>query len=152
MTEPSTTPTPAPEPTAQPAETVSAPAAQPAPAPESGPKAGPPAAATPVQAAVAGPPASTPAAEPVVAHSVDGSKPEQRGLIGWLNYYAEDLLAPISKPGRSCERCKRKMWRGYFASAPTGVSGISDVQIVCWRCKLAAAQQEIERLRTAGRR
>jgi hypothetical protein len=109
------------------------------------------------------PPAATPASEPVlpagngaadlaVSHPVDESKPEKRGLIGWLNFYAEDLLAPISKPGRTCERCKRKIWRGYFLSAPTGVQGVSDMQIVCWRCKLAAAQQEVEKLRTTGRR
>jgi hypothetical protein len=77
---------------------------------------------------------------------------ERRGLIGWLNFYAEDLLAPISKPGRTCERCRRKIWRGYFVSAPTGVKGVSDMQIVCWRCKLSAAQREMEELRSTGRR
>lgn len=121
----------------------------------------PPAAASPTADASS---AAAPATEPVqpadqsagadlsVPLPVDGAKPEKRGLIGWLNFYAEDLLAPISKPGRICERCKRKIWRGYFLSAPTGVKGVSDMQIVCWRCKLAAAQQEIEQLRTTGRR
>jgi len=33
-------------------------------------------------------------------------------------FYAEDLMAPITKPGRTCERCKRRMWRGYLLSAP----------------------------------
>jgi hypothetical protein len=105
------------------------------------------------------PTASNPVSQdqPAVAQRVsdpaDGSKPEKRGLIEWLNFYAEDLLAPIIKPKHHCARCKRNMWRGYLLSAPTtGVKGVSDIQIVCWRCKLAAAQLEIQKLRTTGRR
>jgi len=104
------------------------------------------------QAAAADPSGSASAAGSSVSHPVDGSTPEKRGLIGWLNFYAEDLMAPISKPGRACERCKRKIWRGYLLSAPGKVRGVADMQIVCWRCKLAAAQQEMAKLRTAGRR
>jgi len=51
-----------------------------------------------------------------------------------LNFYAEDLMAPISKPTGRCERCNRKVWKGYFVEAPTGVAGVTDVQILCWRC------------------
>jgi len=93
------------------------------------------------------------AAVPAVSDPDNGSKPEKRrGLIGWFTFYAEDLMAPIIRQRPTCERCKRNMWRGYLLSASTNVQGVSDMQIVCWRCKLAAAQQEIERLRTTGRR
>jgi len=146
MTEPATTPTPAPEPTAPSAASPApaAPSTHVSPAPEAVAPSGQPPAADPS--------GSAPVAAPSVSHPIDGAKPEKRGVIGWLNYYAEDLLAPISKPGRTCERCKRRMWRGYLLSAPGKVKGVADMQIVCWRCKLAAAQQEMARLRTAGRR
>jgi hypothetical protein len=120
----------------------------------------PAAASTTTETPAATPPASGPVpqdqpavAVPAVSDPDNGSKPVKRGLIGWLNFYAEDLLAPITRQRPTCERCKRKMWRGYLLSAPTtGVKGVSDIQIVCWRCKLSAAQQEMERLRTSGRR
>jgi hypothetical protein len=114
----------------------------------------PAAASTAVEtpAAAADPSGQPAAAVPAASDPANGSKPGKRGVIGWLNFYAEDLMASISKPGRQCARCKRKLWRGYFLSAPTGVQGVSDMQIVCWRCKLAAAQQEMGRLRTSGRR
>jgi hypothetical protein len=128
MTDPTNTPAVAPEP--------AAPSASAAPSTDI-------AAPAPVQPAVVGPSASAPA---------NGAKPARRGLIGWLNFYAEDLLAPIVKQRQTCERCKRRMWRGYLLSAPSGVKGVADMQIVCWRCKLSAAQQEMERLRTTGRR
>jgi hypothetical protein len=114
------------------------------------PTADSPSVATPATEPV--PPTGNDAADLPVSHPADGSKPEKRGLIGWLNFYAEDLLAPISKPGRRCERCQRKIWRGYILSEPTGVQGVSNMQIVCWRCKLTAAQQEMGRLRTTGKR
>jgi hypothetical protein len=111
---------------------------------------------TPAQTAPASPESAQSSGQPVqaaqaIARPADGARPK-RGLIGWLNFYAEDLLAPISKPRHQCARCKRKMWRGYFLSMSTNVQGVSDMQIVCWRCKLAAAQLEIEKLRTTGRR
>jgi len=129
MTESTDTPTAAPEP------------------PDSTPV--PTAPASPEPAQLSGQPVQ---AAPAIAHPADGARPK-RGLIGWLNFYAEDLLAPITRQRPTCGRCTRKMWRGYLLSAPTtGVKGVSDIQIVCWRCKLAAAQQEMEELRTAGRR
>ena len=115
-------------------------------------------AAAPALAPASGqPPTGNGAAAPAVQSAASGTPAVQKptGLfaaIKWLNFYAEDLLAPISPSRRRCERCNRKMWRGYFLSAPTGVSGVSDMQIVCWRCKLAAAQQEMAQLRTSGRR
>ncbi|MBI3621168.1 MAG: hypothetical protein HY208_03150 [Nitrospirae bacterium] len=131
MTEPANTPPAATEPTA-PGATPSTAAASSTVAPP------------PVQPAAVGPTASARA---------DGAKPQRRGLIGWFTFYAEDLLAPIIKQRQTCERCKRRMWRGYLLSAPaSGVKGVSDIQIVCWRCKLSAAQQEMARLRTTGRR
>jgi len=112
----------------------------------------------PAQAVPASPepaqPSSQPASSgPVVSPHADGARPRRRGLIGWFTFYAEDLLAPITRQRPTCERCKRKMWRGYLLSAPAnGVKGVSNIQIVCWRCKLSAAQQEMAKLRTTGRR
>jgi len=52
----------------------------------------------------------------------------------WLTFYAEDLLAPISRFVRHCERCGRWVLKGYFVETPTKVKGVTDLQIVCWRC------------------
>lgn len=54
--------------------------------------------------------------------------------IKWLNFYAADLLAPISKARRTCERCGRWMLKGYLIEAPTKIAGMTDLQILCWRC------------------
>jgi hypothetical protein len=69
----------------------------------------------------------------------------------WLNYYAQELLRPISALTRRCELCNRKLWRGYLLEKATVITGVSDMRIVCWRCKLAAARQHMERLRAARR-
>jgi hypothetical protein len=110
-----------------------------------------PAQTTPALTEPAQPSGQPEQAAPAIAHPADGARP-RRGLFGWLNFYAEDLLAPISKPRHQCARCKRNMWRGYLLSVSTNVQGVSDMQIVCWRCKLAAAQREMDQLRTTGRR
>jgi len=128
-------------------------AAEPAVSSASAPAPQTPAPASPLTDAAAPAPARPAAVSPSAARPVGGTTPQKRGLIGWFMFYAEDLMAPITKPGRTCERCKRRMWRGYLLSAPaSGVKGVADMQIVCWRCKLSAAQQEMARLRTTGRR
>jgi len=113
-----------------------------------------PAPASPSTDATTPVPTAQPAAPgPSTPVAADGARPRRRGLIGWFMFYAEDLMAPIIKQRRTCERCTRRMWRGYLLSAPaSGVKGVVDIQIVCWRCKLSAAQQEMARLRTMGRR
>jgi hypothetical protein len=73
------------------------------------------------------------------------------GMCKWLNFYAEDLLAPISRFVRHCERCGRWVLKGYFVEAPTKVAGVSELLIVCWRCKLGAVRQHLDRLRARRR-
>ncbi|MEW6325305.1 MAG: hypothetical protein AB1515_07950 [Nitrospirota bacterium] len=57
-----------------------------------------------------------------------------RAVLKRLNMYAEDLLAPISTARRQCERCGRRLLKGYLVEAPTKVAGMSDLQVLCWRC------------------